>query len=164
MQAFAADPFDALLDFHRRVERHLATLAALPAHLEAHGAGAESCASASVLLHCFDHECARRHGEEEHELWPRIDRSLAGDMHRAAFRSLRRALASEHRGIEQAWRELRRPLVAVAEGIPRRLDASQVAGFRGLVASHIHGEEAALHRVMTLCAFRHGNVSEPPRC
>lgn len=143
----AVDPFESLLSFHRRVERHLATFAALPAHLEVHGAGPEACASASMLLHCFDHECAQRHADEEHALWPRFDRALPGELQRASFRALRRALAAEHREIEQSWRALRRPLMAVAEGMPRRLDAAQVCDFRVLVASHIHGEEAELHRV-----------------
>ena len=142
---------DTLFRFHRRVERHLATLAALPAHLDLYGAGPEASASAASLLHCFDHECARHHAEEEGELWPRMERAITGAARRAAFRELRRAMALQHRAIEAAWRDLRKPLYAVAEGFPRRLDAVAATQFRADFARHIHVEEAALarHRIVT---------------
>src|ERR1043165_8617929 len=126
MQAYLdPDPFESVLAFHRRVERHLATLAALPAHLDLHGPGPEACASAAALLHCFDSECVRRHAEEERELWPQMERGIQGELQLAAFRTLRRVLAEQHREIERAWRGLRRPLQGVAEGVSRKLDAAQ---------------------------------------
>jgi iron-sulfur cluster repair protein YtfE (RIC family) len=142
---------ESLFRFHRRAERHLATLAALPAHLELYGIGPEISASAAALLHCFDHECVRHHAAEEHDVWPRIERSLVGPDRRADFRALRRALEQDHRELQAAWRELSRPLRAVSEGLCRRLDPVVVVQFRASFSRHIHVEEAALarHRIVT---------------
>jgi hypothetical protein len=139
--------FDSLMGFHRRVERHLALLVSLPTLLATDGPSPRTCAAADALLHCFDRECARRHAEEERELWPLLERRIADDLQRARFRSLRRTLAEQHRGIEHVWRGVRRPLHAVAEGLSRQIAAEDVVHMRALFASHIHGEEAALYRV-----------------
>ena len=154
----SAPLLESLMGFHRRVERHLAVLAALPTQLLDQGATPRTTAAAAALLQCFDRECARRHAEEERELLPMIERHIVDDMKRAHFRSLRRTLAEQHRGIERAWREVRRPLEAVAEGLPRRLEADAISHMRALFASHIHGEEAALHRALS---SRLGNSPEP---
>lgn len=143
----AAARFEALLAFHRRAERHLATLATLPAELARRGPSPVSTLSAEVLIACFDRECARRHAEEERDLWPMLERSIADAGLRGQFRDLRRTLAEQHRGIEAAWRTVRRPLQAVAEGLQRRLDMDDIAHLRLLFAAHIHLEEDALLRV-----------------
>ena len=141
----------SLFRFHRRIERHLATLSTMPGHLEREGAGPQIAASAGALLQCFDHDCARHLAAEERELWPAIERTLWDPTARTEFRQLRRALAAQHREVALAWQQLRRPLCAVAEGLPRRLDPIEVAEFRATFAHHIHTEEAALarHRIVT---------------
>lgn len=139
--------FEALLAFHRRAERHLATLAALPVELVRHGPTPAATLSAETLLACFDRECARRHAEEERELLPLLERCIEDDATRGHFRGLRRELAEQHRAIEAAWRNVRRPLQAVAEGLQRRLDMDDIARLRMLFAAHIQAEEDALHRV-----------------
>lgn len=141
------DLLEGVFHLHRRVERRLAQLATLCANLEAWGPGAENAASALALLDCFDRECVLRHGEEERELWPQLERRLRGDLDRSEFRALRRALAAQHQALARAWARARRPLPAVAEGLPRRLDGEAIARFRALWAHHIHEEEAMLHRV-----------------
>ena len=138
---------DSLLGFHRRVERHLALLASLPGLLEAQGPGPRTSAAAETLLQCFDNECARRHAEEERDLWPALERRIGDDLQRSHFRSLRRTLAEQHRDLERAWRDVRRPLHAVSEGMARRIEPDGIWRMRSLFANHIHAEEAALHRV-----------------
>ena len=151
------DPFEALLSFHRRMERQLASLAALPAVIDAYGMNPEACATAAILLHCFDTECARRHSQQERELWPALEAALGRPEELNAFRTLRRSLSTQHREIEAAWGGLRRPLMAIAEGLPRRLDLAAIGGYRALFTTHIHGEEAALHRIAASArgALRH---------
>lgn len=156
---------DGLLMFHRRAERHLATLAWLPAQLEAEGPTPHTAAAAQNVLACFDRDCARRHAEEERELLPLLERALDDGDQRARFRALRRALAEQHRGIERAWRELRRPLAAVGEGLDRRLEPNEIGHLRALFASHVHVEEEALHRVTAAVRLqvRHRSVTTSTR-
>lgn len=145
----AAAQFDALLSFHRRVERQLAALAALPTELALRGPGPETTSRADAVIMCFDKECVRRHAEEEHDLWPLFERCIEDGSARSHFRAVRRQLAEQHRDIEHAWRTVRRPLQAVAEGLGRRLDQDAIWSLRMLFSVHIHAEEATLHRVAT---------------
>lgn len=137
------EPLERLLAFHRRIERRLAHLAALPGHLAAHGAGAESCATAAAILHCFG-QMERHHAREERVLLPMVERRIGESAARTRFREMRRRLAAEHRQLEDAWRALRPPLDAIAEGMVRRLSPRAIHDFRAGCARHIAFEEAAV--------------------
>lgn len=139
--------FEAMLGFHRRVERQLAALAALPTDLALRGPGPESSSRAAAVIACFDLECTRRHAQEERDLWPLLERCIEDGSARSHFRAVRRQLAEQHRDIERAWRTVRRPLQAVSEGLRRQLDQDAIWSLRMLFSTHIHAEEATLHRV-----------------
>jgi hemerythrin-like domain-containing protein len=144
------DPVEFLLSFHRRVERQLAALGRLPGHIEAFGIGAEAMSIAASLLDCFGPAIAIHHAEEERDLLPLIERRLAAsDLH--AFRDVRRRLEVDHREMERTWRELRRPLEAIGEGMLRRLPAGDIQYFRAITSTHISIEEGTLHAL----ALRH---------
>ncbi|HEX3061433.1 MAG TPA: hemerythrin domain-containing protein [Usitatibacter sp.] len=138
------EPVDALLGFHRRIERQLAALGRLPGHLEARGADAESSAAAGSALEFFTGSIALHHADEE-DLLPLIDKRLGGGARRDALRDLRRKVVGEHREMDRAWKSLRRPLEGIAEGMSRTLPTDLMQYFRFLHAGHIALEESSFH-------------------
>jgi hemerythrin-like domain-containing protein len=145
------DPVDQLLTFHRRIERQLAELGRLPALLEDRGLDAEALRTVAAILSCFGVAALQHHADEERELLPLLERRIPEGGPLVAFQALRGQIEGDHREIERAWRVIRRPLEAIAEGIPRRLPVDEIRYFRALVSTHICAEEAALH----LLALRH---------
>jgi hemerythrin-like domain-containing protein len=144
------DPVESMLGFHRRLERELAALGRLPGHIEAYGIGAEAMAIAASVLHCLGAAGALHHHDEERDLLPLIERRLRASQ-LDEFRDLQRRLDCDHREMDRTWRELRRPLEAIGEGVARRLPAGDIQYFRALCATHISMEEASLHAL----ALRH---------
>jgi hemerythrin-like domain-containing protein len=127
------DPVDAMLGFHRRIERQLASLGALPRLLETNGPDAASMTTAASVLDFFSRAMPVHHHDEE-ELARLI-----------GFCDER--IEAEHGEMDQAWRSLRRPLQAIAEGVRRALPEDLVRYFRAGHAAHIAFEEGALHLV-----------------
>lgn len=142
---FLEDPIDRIFAYHRRVERHLAALGRLPVHLELHGVDAAASTIAAGALECFGARMARHHHDQERELIPLLERRVAASPDATALRHLRTRIEGDHRDLAVAWRELRRPIDALAEGLPRGLPSQPLAYFRVLYALHISAEESALH-------------------
>jgi len=138
------DPVDALLGFHRRIERALAGVGSLPARLEAHGIDAETSAAAAAAVTFFSDAIALHHADEG-ELLALLDARLRLPPDRDEFDDLRQRLESEHRQMNATWRSLRRPLEGIAEGVHRRLPQDLLQYFRALHGAHIAEEEASLH-------------------
>jgi pyridoxamine 5'-phosphate oxidase len=138
------DPVDWLLGFHRRMERQLAALGRLHAELDAYGIGPHAARTAQGILECLGHGARLHHADEEHDLLPLVDRRLSSE-ERQAFGFVRARLAADHREMERTWRAIRRPLEAVAEGIPRVLPTHEVGYYRAVAAAHISYEEGAVH-------------------
>jgi hemerythrin-like domain-containing protein len=147
LPAGVEDPIDALMLFHRRIERQLASLGRLPAQIEVRGLEPQAVADAGAILACFGAAAVQHHAAEERELLPMLERRIGHDHGRRAFRALRQQLEGDHREIERAWRCLRRPLEAIAEGMPRRLPVDEIGYFRALCSIHISAEEAAVHHL-----------------
>jgi hypothetical protein len=129
------DPIDAMLGFHRRIERQLATLGALPGMLETNGPDASSMTTAASVLDFFSRAMPVHHDDEDE-----LVRVIGLEVDR---------LDAEHDEMDRAWRALRRPLQAIAEGVRRTLPDDLVRYFRAEHASHIAFEEGALHLVAT---------------
>lgn len=144
------DPVESMLGFHRRLERELAALGRLPAHIEAFGIGAEAMAIAASVLRCFGAAAVLHRHDEERDLLPLIERRLR-ESQLDELRGLQRRLDSDHREMDRTWRELKRPLEAIGEGIARRLPVGEVQYYRAIWATHISMEEASLH----VLAMRH---------
>src|SRR5262249_52394869 len=138
------DPVDALLAFHRRIERQLAALGALPAWLESHGLDAESSAHAGSCVAFFE-DALQLHHADEAELLALLEPRMRATGQRDEFEDLRQRLESEHRQMDVTWRGLRRPLEGIAAGIARRLPPDLLHYYRALHAGHIAEEEASLH-------------------
>ncbi|HEX4332795.1 MAG TPA: hemerythrin domain-containing protein [Usitatibacter sp.] len=144
------EPVDALLGFHRRIERQLAALGRLPAHIESRGMDAESSAFAGAALEFFTESIALHHADEE-DLLPLMDARASGPDRREALRELRHHVESDHREMDRAWKSLRRPLEGIAEGMSRALPSDLMQYFRVLHANHIALEESCLHLEAARC-------------
>lgn len=138
------DPIERIFAYHRRVERHLAALGRLPVHLELQGIDVAASTIAAGALECFGTRMAQHQHDQERELIPLLERRIEGSG-AAAFRLLRTRIEGDHRDLAVAWRDVRRPLDAIAEGLRRELPAQPLAYFRVLYALHISAEEGALH-------------------
>ena len=138
------DPVDALLAFHRRIERQLAVLGALPARLEMCGLDAEASAHAASCVAFFRDTLALHHADES-ELLALLEPRMRSGGHRDEFEDLRQRLESEHRQMDATWRGLNRPLEGISEGMARRLPPDLLHYFRAMHAGHIADEEAGLH-------------------
>lgn len=145
------DPVGLLLMFHRRAERHLAELGRLPAHLEAGGVDIAAARTAASLLECFGPGVLRHHADQERMLLPLLAANIPEGGERRSFRLVRAQLEGEHREIERTWRMLRRPLEAIAEGVPRRVSPDEIRYFRTLFMTHVCTEEAIVHRLAPPC-------------
>lgn len=138
------DPIDGLLGFHRRMERQLAALGRLHAELESNGIDATVPRVAQAILDCLGPAAALHHADEEQDLLPLIEQRLS-HAEREAFGFVRARLAADHRELERAWKPLRKPLQALAEGVARKLPAHEVGYYRAVCAAHISYEEGAIH-------------------
>lgn len=140
------DPLMPLLAFHRRSEKQLAQLASLASELRVRPLAPDLCACAAAILRGLGAERAEHHAREETRLLPSLGRHLHEPAALAEFHAMQRWIAEDHGRIATAWRAVRRPLEAIAEGVPRAVDLDAVAELRTLYGRHIVDEETALHR------------------
>ncbi len=134
-------PFELLGACHERVQRSLALLQRLQAHLAVHGADAQAQSAARDVLRYFDIAAPLHHEDEERHVFPAL---LAADA--ARHGPLVARLQDDHRRMAAAWPAARAALQAVAGG---RWDAGDGAGpaaqawaaFAALYGPHIEAEE-----------------------
>lgn len=138
------DPLEMLLGCHRRIERQLETLKRLRAHVASKGVDAEASAAAQSLLRYFLQAATSHHEDEEHDLFPLLEKRIDDAGERARFEAFRAGVESDHRAVEAAWHSLRRPLESIAEGFTRALAEKDVKAFVEAYAHHILTEERAL--------------------
>jgi hemerythrin-like domain-containing protein len=133
-------PFDMLTACHERLDRTLALLAKLRAHLPAHGADTQAQQAARDVMRYFDQAAPQHHRDEELHVFPPL--VAQGD---PAVLPVVSQLRQEHLQMEAGWHRARAILAEVAEGRLQRLDAQQDAAldaFAALYASHIAAEES----------------------
>lgn len=138
------DPIGMWLGCHRRIEKQLKTLSKLPGHLADKGVDAEASNAAQAILRYFEKSGPHHHEDEDRDLFPLLDKRITDAADLAAFRELRERLEADHRRMEPVWARLRKPLQSIAEGIPKPLDAAEVADFGGIYATHIPAEDGAI--------------------
>jgi hemerythrin-like domain-containing protein len=143
------DPVDALLGFHRRIERQLASLCGLPGNIETRGMDAEVSAAAGTAIEFFSNLLTTHHADEE-DLMPLLEVRVAGE-ERDAVQGLSERLQTEHREMDRVWRALRRPLEGIAAGINRSLPVDLLQYYRALQSMHISIEEGGIHQRALRC-------------
>lgn len=138
------DPLEMLLACHRHLEKQLESLKRLRAHVEANGVDAQASSAAQAVLRYFAKAAVSHREDEEHDLFPLLERRIDDAAERARFAQFREFLEADHRSLDAAWQRLRRPLEAIADGMVRTLPAADVNAFADGYVQHILAEEQAL--------------------
>ena len=136
-------PLEMLSACHGRVERQCQTLLRLVPHLAANGPDEAAREAAQNIMRYFDTAAKHHHADEEEDLFPALLQTApAGEC--AGLNELIAALCAQHRGLEQAWGQLRWKLEGIWLGTLRELDAAEVGRMVDLYRLHIAREEQAL--------------------
>jgi hemerythrin-like domain-containing protein len=125
-------PFEMLSACHERVQRSLALLGRLAAHLLAAGADAAARDAAGDVLRYFDLAAPHHHEDEERHVLPRLREMGRADV---ADR-----LAADHQAMHAAWAALRPGLLALRDDA-RVPDTAAWAPFAAMYDAHIALEE-----------------------
>jgi hemerythrin-like domain-containing protein len=133
------DPLGMLAACHRRIERHLATLARLQRHLAENGCDTDARIAARNLLRYFDTAAPNHHADEEASVFPRLQ-VLAADLAAPLLEELRR----DHDRLTLNWRKLRPLVCAIAAGQRANLPPKMVADTIAAYEIHIFKEESDL--------------------
>lgn len=134
-----AQPFEMLHACHERMQRMLALLQRLRAHVGTHGADDEARQAASDVLRYFEQAAPQHHQDEELHIFPPL--VARGD---PALLDLVGRLQQDHLQMEARWCLARRVLSAIAEGRLHALaggDETALEAFSSLYADHIAAEE-----------------------
>lgn len=129
------EPFEMLDACHRRVERMLALLERLAAHLASHGCDAAAADAARDVMRYFDLAAPQHHEDEERHVLPALRAAGAA--------ALADRLQAEHAAMALAWAALRVPLAAIAAG--RAPGGDGLAGgpaFAAMYGAHLALEDA----------------------
>ncbi len=133
-------PFELLEACHERVQRSLALLGRLIAHIDAHGHDANSRSAAADVLRYFDVAAPLHHQDEELHVFPMLADADDVDLVAAVA-----GLRADHARMEALWAGLRLALLtwsggdaagAVDDALRR-----QAAEFERLYAGHLQIEE-----------------------
>lgn len=130
-------PFALLEACHARMERTLALLERLAAHLDSQGCDAQARSAAADVLRYFDIAAPLHHQDEELHVLPRLQaQGQAGIAAR---------LRADHQVMEHDWARLRPGLQAIAEGRfdPLAFGAARALWqqFAALYRRHLAAEE-----------------------
>jgi hemerythrin-like domain-containing protein len=132
-------PFDMMEACHERLDRMLALLAKLKAHLAGKGADEQARQAAKDVMRYFDMAAPQHHRDEELHVFP----PLLAQGEAATVAAVHR-LQREHGQMEAGWALARETLAAIAEGRIAALTAAQAKQldeFASLYAGHIEAEE-----------------------
>ena len=139
-------PFAMLEACHERVQRTLALLARLRAHVRQHGADTDARQAARDVLRYFDLAAPLHHEDEELHVFPPL---LAGDD--AVLRRVVQRLQQDHRDMEAAWVAARAALASVTQAPPAGWahfsapEEATLTGFTRLYDRHLRDEDGLVY-------------------
>lgn len=133
------EPFEMLAACHERVERMLALLERVQAHVAVHGADDDARQAVRDVMRYFDQAAPHHHEDEERHVLPLLR------AHGQA--ALAERLHADHEAMSAAWRRLREDLVALAEHsdravVPTAGTVSRWSAFTTLYRAHVALEDA----------------------
>ena len=134
-------PFEMLSACHERVQRSLALLGRLAAHLPMAGADAAARDAAGDVLRYFDLAAPHHHEDEERHVLPRLRAMGRADV---ADR-----LAADHQAMHAAWAAVRPGVLALRDDA-RVPDTGSWAAFGDLYDAHIALEEEVAYPAVRL--------------
>lgn len=132
-------PFEMLEACHERVQRMLALLARLRAHVRDHGVDLQAQQAARDVMRYFDIAAPHHHRDEELHVFPRLLQE--GDPQVVA---VVQRLQQDHARMELHWAAARVVLLRVAGAEVKRIapeDEEALDAFGSLYADHIAAEE-----------------------
>jgi hemerythrin-like domain-containing protein len=138
-----APTFDALDAAHRQIQDHLAQLAELVKHIQAHGLDAGAREAAGNIEAFFSGSSRQHHKEEEENVFPPLLASGNAELVAAV-----RSLQQDHGWIEENWIELSPRMRAIAEGngwLDETEFVNYVEVFLELCNGHIALEETLIY-------------------
>ena len=103
-------PFAMLNACHERVQRTLALLQRLHAHVEQHGGEAQAVQAARDVLRYFEQAAPQHHLDEERHVFPCV---LA--LHDEALTQVVRRLQADHLQMEETWSRVRTALQCLVD-------------------------------------------------
>jgi hemerythrin-like domain-containing protein len=124
---------------HERVERMLALLQRLRAHMAKNGADADARKAAQDVMRYFDQAAPQHHHDEELHVFPPL--IAQGDPETMALVC---KLRQDHLQMEARWGKAREVLAAIAAGELEALSPHHEGAldvFAGIYAGHIEAEE-----------------------
>ena len=124
---------------HVGILKRLQALDELPALLEP---AARARAIAEQSLEFFREAIFEHHLEEERELFPAVIASAKPGEELTRVKAMAQRLTTEHRAIEQLWKQLEKDLKQVAKGHDTRLDVSELHRLVSEYQGHARFEEA----------------------
>lgn len=136
-------PLEMLAACHGRIRNQCATLVRLRSHVVAQGADAAARTAARSVIRYFDLSARHHHEDEEQDLFPALLESMPGS-DPVCIRDLTKALAEDHRRLQELWGAIRAWLVAVQSGKARPPDDTAIDDFVGLYERHAAREEQEL--------------------
>jgi pyridoxamine 5'-phosphate oxidase len=136
-------PLAVLKHCHDRIRKQIRTMQNLLTHLPRAGADEEAKQAAENILRYFSRAAHQHHADEEENLLPMLEATVAGD-DAAVLHELLPQIMAEHVRMGAAWSILERQLLAIARGESAALNAPDVQAFADLYASHMEKEEAVI--------------------
>jgi hemerythrin-like domain-containing protein len=124
---------------HVGILKRLQALDELPALLEP---AARARAIAEQSLEFFREAIFEHHLEEERELFPAVIASAQPGEELTRVKAMAQRLTTEHRAIEQLWKQLEKDLKQVAKGHDTHLDVSELHRLVSEYQGHASFEEA----------------------
>lgn len=134
------EPFEMLQACHERVERMLALIGKLRAHMRTHGADESARQAARDVMRYFDMAAPQHHRDEELHVFP----ALIG-LQDAELVALVARLQQDHIQMAARWKAVRSLLEEVAEGTRssfNEADDAIFSGFTSLYDLHLRAEES----------------------
>jgi hemerythrin-like domain-containing protein len=125
---------------HRRLERDVAALERLAAHVAQRGADRLAQSEAQALAECFNGVAAQHHEHEDRTLFPLL-RQRAAAAGRTEVAAAIEELEREHGAMDGLWRRLRAALLDIAATKETRLPAEEVERFAWLYRRHMERED-----------------------
>ena len=132
-------PFEMLEACHERVQRTLALLGRLRAHLRGHGADGQAQQAARDVMRYFDLAAPQHHQDEELHVFP----PLLAQGEPAVVEVVAR-LQRDHQQMESNWQAARQVLARIADGslgTPGAEEDAALDAFANLYDAHIRSEE-----------------------
>ncbi len=140
-----ADP-DPMLLFsgcHARIHERMGMMRALAEML---GEGDPSAAAAKLadsIVRFYESTVLAHHREEEHELWPMLERAgTSADIE--TFKAIEHRLKQEHHDLEALWDQITPELRRIAKGKPARIDPGKLTDLAERYDRHAEFEDAVV--------------------